>query len=111
MEDVFNIELIQTDKGFKIVNLKGKQLKDLPLEYNVAQRSKVYMNNTLNGSGMILDMNRENIYFNVGDSISREDTTLLIMTIKDANLLLNDIQTRHVDFNFDTYVVGVEEED
>lgn len=111
MDDVFDVKLIQKANGFKIAGLRGKQLKDLPLEYTISQRSKVYMNDTLNGSGMILSINHETIRFHKDEFITKENAILLIMSIKESNRILEEIYARPIDFDFEEYVIGVEEVD
>lgn len=108
---VFDVELLKNKKGFKIKSIKGEILNNLPLEYVISDKPKVYINgNTLSRKNLILSANGKFIYFNKDDNISLENSVLLVSVIRSSNKLLDEISKNADFFDLSEFVVGEEEE-
>lgn len=109
IEKVFDVELLKSGDKYRIKNIKGKVLNELPLEYSISDKPKVYINgNVLSKNNLILSMNGNFSHFCKNDLISVENTVLLVSVIRSSNRLLEEINSKTDLFDLSEFVVGEE---
>lgn len=108
-ESVFDIRLIKVSNKDKFIiqNITGKTLDELPLEYVVLDKPKIYLNSNANKRNLILEMNKNYIYFNIGDTLNLQKITLLISIMKNSNKVLKDIYTNQDILDLSNYIYDI----